>query len=63
MVDCPRCKGQGVMDNGKSVQSELTRYYGGRGTHRCECCLGTGKVGEGTDPNWWKVSDNSVGGR
>lgn len=62
-VICPRCHGHGVVDKGRSIQGDRSQSFGNSSTYPCECCQGTGSIPEGTDPDWWKVSDNATGGR
>jgi DnaJ-class molecular chaperone len=63
MVRCPDCGGSGSKSVGRSVAMNEAIRHGFPSTYGCECCGGTGKVEKGTDPDWWKISDNASGGR
>jgi hypothetical protein len=63
MVKCPDCGGSGRKQGGVSEAIKEAVRHGYNNSYECECCLGSGKVPEGTDPDWWKVSDNATGGR
>jgi DnaJ-class molecular chaperone len=54
MVKCPSCGGGGSKKVGRSIAMDEAIRHGYPSTYRCECCNGTGKVPNGTDPNWWQ---------
>lgn len=62
-VKCPSCGGSGQKTGGTSAAIAEAIRHGYSNSYECECCLGKGKVVEGTNPDWWKKSDNETGGR
>lgn len=56
-IKCPTCEGRGFRVGGTSkAQPDAS-------TWECECCYGSGQIHKDTNPDWWKTSDNEIGGR
>lgn len=60
-VPCPLCGGQGRRSGGTSAATQEAERYGYNNSFECQCCSGSGRVREGTNPDWWRPSD--LGGR